>query len=111
MGETRTSGQEGCRPARRRTRCMDDRSKAQLGGFNMERNIAARAGRWSATHRKRAIWGWLAFVFLAVFIGASVGTQTLDTAASGVGESGRAATTIRGHGNARRRDGADAEPA
>ena len=52
----------------------------------MERNIAARAGRWSATHRKRAIWGWLAFVFLAVFIGASVGTQTLDTAASGVGE-------------------------
>ena len=25
-------------------------------------NIAARMGRWSATHRKKAIFGWLAFV-------------------------------------------------
>jgi uncharacterized membrane protein YdfJ with MMPL/SSD domain len=61
----------------------------------MAKNLAARAGRWSATHRKRAIWGWIAFVFLAAFIGGAVGTQTLDTAASGVGESGRAAETIR----------------
>jgi uncharacterized membrane protein YdfJ with MMPL/SSD domain len=61
----------------------------------VEHNIAARAGRWSATHRKTAIWGWLAFVFLAVFIGASVGTKTLDNADAGVGESGRAAETIR----------------
>ena len=29
------------------------------------RNLAARAGRWSATHRKTAIIGWLAFVVLA----------------------------------------------
>ena len=29
------------------------------------RNIAARAGRWSAQHRKKAIIGWLAFVILA----------------------------------------------
>lgn len=54
------------------------------------RNIAARAGRWSATHRKTAIWGWLAFVVLAVFIGGSVGTRTLTDAESGVGESGKA---------------------
>ncbi len=53
-------------------------------------NIAARVGRWSATHRKTAIWGWLAFVILAVFIGSSVGTRTLTNAESGVGESGRA---------------------
>lgn len=26
------------------------------------RNIAARMGRWSATHRTTAILGWLAFV-------------------------------------------------
>ena len=25
-------------------------------------NIAARMGRWSASHRKTAIFGWLAFV-------------------------------------------------
>ena len=61
----------------------------------MEHNIAARAGRWSATHRKRAIWGWLAFVVLSLAIGSAVGTKTLDTANSGVGESGSAAKTIR----------------
>jgi uncharacterized membrane protein YdfJ with MMPL/SSD domain len=53
-------------------------------------NIAARAGRWSAQHRKKAIFGWLAFVILAVVIGGSVGTQTLDQSDNGVGESGRA---------------------
>jgi uncharacterized membrane protein YdfJ with MMPL/SSD domain len=54
------------------------------------RNLAARAGRWSAQHRKKAILGWLAFVILAVFIGGSVGTKTLDDADYGTGESGRA---------------------
>src|SRR5687767_342322 len=29
------------------------------------RNLAARAGRWSARHRKTAILGWIAFVVLA----------------------------------------------
>src|SRR3954452_11138745 len=62
----------------------------------MERNIAARAGRWSATHRKRAIWGWLGFVVAAFAIGGAVGTTALDNADGGVGESGRAAQTLRG---------------
>ena len=54
-------------------------------------NIAARAGRWSAQHRKKAIVGWLVFVILAVFIGGSVGTKTLDAVDdNGIGESGRA---------------------
>ena len=42
------------------------------------RSIAARAGRWSATHRKTAIWGWLAFVVVAFAIGGAVGTKTLQ---------------------------------
>ncbi len=32
-------------------------------------NIAARMGRWSARHRKKAIFGWLAFVVVAFAIG------------------------------------------
>ena len=40
-------------------------------------NIAARMGRWSASHWKTAVFGWLAFVVLAVFIGMQVGTKTL----------------------------------
>ena len=54
------------------------------------RNIAARAGRWSARHRKTAILGWIAFVVLAFVVGGKVGTNTLTTEQSGVGESGQA---------------------
>jgi uncharacterized membrane protein YdfJ with MMPL/SSD domain len=53
-------------------------------------NIAARMGRWSATHRKKAIFGWLAFVVLSVAIGAFVGTKQIDPNNSNVGEAHRA---------------------
>ncbi len=56
--------------------------------------LAARAGRWSAQHRKKAIWGWLAFALIAAMIGGALGTETQTNAQSGVGESGRAARTI-----------------
>ena len=35
-------------------------------------NIAARMGRWSASHRKTAIFGWLAFVVASFAIGIAV---------------------------------------
>ena len=57
-------------------------------------NLAARMGRWSAQHRKTAIWGWLAFVILAFVIGNAVGLRTADQAHLGVGESGRAQLTV-----------------
>ena len=40
------------------------------------RNIAARAAHWSANHRKTAIWGWLAFVF--VVMGLVMGAQVVE---------------------------------
>jgi RND superfamily putative drug exporter len=59
------------------------------------RNLAARAGRWSAQHRKKAIFGWLAFVLVALFIGMNgAPTETLVDQESGVGESGRADETV-----------------
>jgi uncharacterized membrane protein YdfJ with MMPL/SSD domain len=58
------------------------------------RSIAARAGAWSAAHRKTAIWGWIAFVLATVFIGGSLGMKTLDNNKSGDGESGRADQTL-----------------
>jgi RND superfamily putative drug exporter len=57
-------------------------------------NLAARMGRWSAQHRKKAIWGWLAFVVVAFLLGSALGTETQDAAQGGVGESGRAETTL-----------------
>src|SRR5438309_5609055 len=59
-------------------------------------SLAARAGRWSAQHRKLAIWGWLAFALVAFMIGGAIGTETQTAAQSAVGESGRAARTIDG---------------
>ena len=57
-------------------------------------NIAARAGRWSARNRKKALFGWIAFVVLAFVIGAAVGTNTLTQEQSGVGESGEATKIV-----------------
>jgi RND superfamily putative drug exporter len=59
-------------------------------------NIAARAGRWSAQHRKKAIFGWLAFVIVAFAIGDAVGTKQLgNSQTSRIGESGRADAVLR----------------
>jgi uncharacterized membrane protein YdfJ with MMPL/SSD domain len=57
-------------------------------------NLAARAGRWSASHRKTAILGWIAFVILATLIGGSVGQRNLEQSAMGNGESKRGALII-----------------
>src|SRR5919198_3725762 len=60
------------------------------------RNIAARAGRWSAQHRKTAIIGWLVFVLAAFAIGGAIGTKQLgNTQTSRAGESGRADAVLR----------------
>jgi RND superfamily putative drug exporter len=53
-------------------------------------NIAARMGRWSASHWKTAVFGWLAFVVAAVAIGMAIGTKQIDQNNSNVGQSHRA---------------------
>ena len=58
------------------------------------RSLAARAGRWSAQHRKKAILGWFAFVILATVIGGAVGQKTLTDVEMGNGESQRADRVI-----------------
>ena len=50
-------------------------------------NLASRAARWSAGHRKTAISGWLAFVIVSVFIAGAVGQQTIADEDYGNGES------------------------
>jgi RND superfamily putative drug exporter len=50
----------------------------QLSTINPTRNPAARIGRWSASHRKTAIFGWLAFVIASIAIGTAVGARTID---------------------------------
>ncbi len=59
-------------------------------------NIAARAGAWSAANRKKAIFGWLAFVIVAAVIGAGMlGTKT--DSHDGNGQSLTVDTFLRAH--------------
>src|ERR671923_1308213 len=68
---------------------MDSTSKGEVMR-PQSNSIAARAGRWSAQHRKTAIFGWLALVVVAFGLGGSLGIKTLDRYEGGTGESGRA---------------------
>ncbi|MEA2269227.1 MAG: heme transporter, partial [Solirubrobacteraceae bacterium] len=58
--------------------------------------FAARAGRWSAQHRKIAIFGWIAFVVIAFVIGGAVGVKK-PTEYIGPGDSGRADRLANDH--------------
>jgi uncharacterized membrane protein YdfJ with MMPL/SSD domain len=61
-----------------------------------KQNLAARAGRWSAQHRKKAIFGWLAFVIAAMFIGGNLGTKTIPSDEEGVvGDAGRSQQIVK----------------
>jgi uncharacterized membrane protein YdfJ with MMPL/SSD domain len=67
----------------------------QRSDMQPSRNIAARAGRWSARHRKTAVFGWLLFIVVAFMAGQNLGTKTLTQEQSGVGESGQAAKIVK----------------
>ena len=53
-------------------------------------NLAARMGRWSASHWKTAVFGWLVFVVAALAIGRMVGTKNIDMKDANVGQSHKA---------------------
>jgi len=57
-------------------------------------NFAGRMGRWSARHRKIAVFGWLAFVFVSFAVGTFVVGAKQATDATGPGESGRASAIL-----------------
>ena len=52
-------------------------------------NLAARMGRWSASHWKTATFAWLALVVVTFAIAGQIGTKNVDPNNSGPGQSGR----------------------
>ncbi len=62
------------------------------------KNLAARAAHWSASHRKAAIFGWLAFVVVAVMAAGMVGQKQIHGADQFSGEAGRAEQTLEDAG-------------
>jgi uncharacterized membrane protein YdfJ with MMPL/SSD domain len=57
-------------------------------------HLAARMARWSAHHRKTAIFGWLGLVILLFAVSIASPMKAIVTETSGPGESGRADTII-----------------
>ncbi|HEV2812347.1 MAG TPA: MMPL family transporter [Solirubrobacteraceae bacterium] len=57
---------------------------------NPPKSIAARAGSWSARNRKKAIFGWLAFVAIAFLLGGAFGQKAISDEEQGTGDSARA---------------------
>src|SRR4051812_22335541 len=53
-------------------------------------NLAARAERWSASHWKTAVFGWLALAILLMVVGSAAGTKKLADSQTGSGETARA---------------------
>jgi uncharacterized membrane protein YdfJ with MMPL/SSD domain len=51
------------------------------------RNLALRAERWSARHRRKAIVGWLGLVAVALFLGGAIGLNIIADEDLGNGES------------------------
>src|SRR5829696_9933333 len=59
-------------------------------------NLAARVGRWSVQHRRKAILGWLAFVFVSLVIGFNLVPQkNLEQGEGMPGESGKAGQLLK----------------
>jgi uncharacterized membrane protein YdfJ with MMPL/SSD domain len=55
--------------------------------LKQSQSVAARMGRWSANHWKTAVFGWLAFVLVSLFLGMQIGTRYIDQNEANVGES------------------------
>ena len=66
-----------------------------MSPLNTSYNIAARMGRWSARHRKIAVFGWLAFVAVAFVAGNALGVKELRWWDTGAGETAKAQSILK----------------
>ena len=62
----------------------------------MQDSFAARMGRWSAQHRKKAIFGWIAFVIVSLIAGSAIGVKAPEDEVTYVGDSGKAHKLVDG---------------
>src|SRR4051794_25324901 len=63
-----------------------------------QHNLAARMAIWSGRHRKKAIWGWLAFVLVVFAAGSAMGTTNISEVDQFSGESHKAEVALHNAG-------------
>src|SRR3954468_3381157 len=61
-------------------------------------HLAARMGRWSASHWKTAVFGWLAFVVIAFMAGGKIGMNTIALQDANVGQAHHADNILKESG-------------
>jgi uncharacterized membrane protein YdfJ with MMPL/SSD domain len=72
------------------------RTEGRTSKSKTNHNLAARVGRWSVQHRRKAILGWLAFVFISLVIGFNLVPQkNLEQGEGMPGESGKAGQVLK----------------
>jgi uncharacterized membrane protein YdfJ with MMPL/SSD domain len=59
-----------------------------------QHNVAARMAVWSSRHRRKAFWGWLAFVVVVFALGKAVGTTQISDVDQFSGESHKAEVAL-----------------
>src|SRR5215218_101956 len=73
-------------------------SGAGMSTSSSKHNLAARMAVWSGRHRKKAFWGWLAFVVVVFMAGNMVGTTNISDVDQFSGESHRAEVALHRSG-------------
>src|SRR5918911_4636233 len=63
-----------------------------------QHNLAGRMAVWSGRHRKKAIWGWLAFVLVVFAAGSAIGTTNISEVDQFSGDSHRAEVALHNAG-------------
>src|SRR3954471_7914012 len=63
-----------------------------------QHNLAGRMAVWSGRHRKKAIWGWLAFVLVVFAASSAIGTTNISEVDQFSGESHRAEVALHNAG-------------
>src|SRR3954469_8419524 len=69
-----------------------------MSPLTQSNNLAARMGRWSASHWKTAVFGWLALVAAALYMGQTIGTKQIPTNDYNVGQARQADHILRDAG-------------
>src|SRR4051794_40071447 len=70
------------------------RQEPRMSTSPRKHNLAARMAVWSGRHRKKAFWGWLAFVVVVFMAGTMVGTTQISDVDNFSGESHRAEVAL-----------------
>src|SRR5438552_10138958 len=97
------TARRGSAPLRRALRAAnlgvpDSEGAPRMSPLKRSNNIAARMGRWSASHWKTAVFGWLAFVIASLAIGSVVSMKSLSNEDSTVGQSHKAEMIVKNAG-------------